>query len=277
LGIGPNPQSPIPNPQSPIPNPQFISGKNKLKLFLKNINLIFENINYLNKKMENKKYNTININVITLGESGVGKTSIIKRYVYGTFEEETISTIGLNFGYKVITLSDNNKIKLKLVDTAGQERYRALNKNYFKNGEAVLYVFSFDKIGSFDKIKEWKQMFSENQTGEGIPSFLIRNKCDLDENDGRDSDKIHESNLEIIDDDTINKFVEENNFSKYVISSAKDDKNIKNIFQEISEIWYKSNKNIKKKQTTKVLQNTNKKEKEYQKKSRRCFLCKGDV
>ena len=217
------------------------------------------------------------INIITLGESGVGKTSIIKRYVYGTFEEETISTIGLNFGYKIITLSDNNKIKLKLVDTAGQERYRALNKNYFKNGEAVLYVFSFDKIGSFDKIKEWKQMFSENQTGEGIPSFLIRNKCDLDENDGLDSDKIHERDLEIIDDDTINKFVEENNFSKYVISSAKDDKNIKNIFQEISEIWYKNNKGLKKKQTTKVLQNTDEKEKKEKKKRRKCFLCKEDL
>ena len=217
------------------------------------------------------------INIITLGESGVGKTSIIKRYVYGIFEDDTISTIGLNFGYKDITLSDNKKIKLKLVDTAGQERYRALNKNYFKNGEAVLYVFSFDKKGSFDKIKEWKQMFSENQTEEGIPSFLIRNKCDLDKNDGHDSDKDHEIDLEIIDDDTINKFVEDNKFSKYVISSAKDDKNINNIFQEISEIWYKSNKNIKKKQTTKVLQNTDEKEKKYQKKNKKCVLCIGDL
>ena len=217
------------------------------------------------------------INIITLGESGVGKTSIMKRFVYGTFEEDTLSTIGLNFGFKDIILSDNKKIKLKLVDTAGQERYRSLNKSYFKNGDAVLYVFSFDKKGSFDKIKEWKQMFSENQREEGIPSFLIRNKCDLDEGNGQDSDKAHEIDFEKIDDDEINKFVKENKFSKYIISSAKDDTNINNIFLEISEIWYKDNKNIKNKQKKKVLENTKENEKKKQKKNKKCFLCKEDL
>ena len=108
------------------------------------------------------------INIIALGGRGVGKTSIIKRYTYDIFEEDTISTIWLNFWFIDIILSNNKKIKLKLVDTAGQERYRSLNKLNFKNGEVILY----DKKGSFYKIKEWKQMFIEIQREGGIPSFL---------------------------------------------------------------------------------------------------------
>ena len=209
-------------------------------------------------------------NIITLGESGVGKTSIIKRYIYKSFEDDTISTIGLNYTFKEVILENGIKLKIKLVDTAGQERYRALNKNYFKNGDAVLYVFSLDKKGSFDKIREWKNMFNEIKSEEGIPTFLIRNKNDLD------VDPIG-NELEDINEEIISKFSQDYNFTKYVQSSAKDNTNIDYIFQEISEMWYNSNKNKKKKQITKTLQNQKKKDEKLRKKQNGCDLCKKDI
>ncbi|MBO7114762.1 MAG: GTP-binding protein [Bacteroidaceae bacterium] len=109
------------------------------------------------------EYNSITFRIITLGESGVGKTSIIKRYVYNNYSDDNISTIGVSFAFKEIILKDNTKIKLKFVDTAGQERYRSLTKTYFKNTEAVLYVFSLDQEGSLEKIKEWTNLSGSRQ------------------------------------------------------------------------------------------------------------------
>ena len=82
-----------------------------------------------------RKYNKENqdiMKVITLGEGGVGKTSIIRRYIDNEFDENVLSTIGLNFSFKHIELKDGNTITLKLIDTAGQEKYRALTKYTLK-------------------------------------------------------------------------------------------------------------------------------------------------
>ena len=102
-----------------------------------------------------KKENEDIMKVITLGEGGVGKTSIIRRYIDNEFDENVLSTIGLNFSFKNIELKDGNTIKLKLIDTAGQEKYRALAKSYFKNIDAVLFIFALDNQESFDNIKNW--------------------------------------------------------------------------------------------------------------------------
>ena len=77
--------------------------------------------------MENNE-ETIIFKIITLGESGVGKTSIIKRYVHNIFDTDCLSTIGINFSFKEVERK-GKKIQLKFYDTAGQEKYRALNKN----------------------------------------------------------------------------------------------------------------------------------------------------
>ena len=220
---------------------------------------------------EEKKESLNTIKIITLGETGVGKTSILKRYVYNSFEEDTISTIGLNFGIKEIILKDNTKIKLSLIDTAGQERYRSLSTTYFKNADAVLYVFSLDKKGSYEKIKEWKNMFKQMQKDEGVPSFLIRNKCDLDELNINEVDKFNEED--------INDFLERNNFLKYITTSAKDNTNIDKVFQEISEIWYNNPSNKNSKNNIKILKNHKEDQKKQEKKmkKKKCVLCIGDL
>ena len=82
--------------------------------------------------------NEIMFKVITLGDSGVGKISIIKRYANNIFYENVLSTVGVGFAFKEVELSNKKKIKLKLIDTAGQEKFKSLAKSYF-----IKYRWSF--------------------------------------------------------------------------------------------------------------------------------------
>jgi small GTP-binding protein len=229
-------------------------------------------------KMENEKDDKnennvdIDFSIITLGESGVGKTSIIKRYVYNKFEPDNLSTIGINFAFKIITLKNNKKAKIKLIDTAGQEKYRSLGKSYFKNAEAVLYIFSHDKENSFDNIKIWKKLFNENNTIEDIPEYLIRNKIDLLEEDNlqeEEKSKIEERYSE----ESLKDFIKEYKFVKYFSTSAKDEKNnLDEIFKIIAEKCYQKYGKIKD-QKNFTLKDRKKKGNIFN----NCELCKADT
>ena len=163
--------------------------------------------------------------VITLGEGGVGKTSIIRRYIDNEFNENVLSTIGLNFHFKHIELKDGNTITLKLIDTAGQEKYRALAKSYFKNIDAVLFIFAIDNKESFDNIKNWINLYNDNHNGKAdIPKFLIGNKSDQER-------KVRE--------DLIEQFKNEYKDYKYYETSAKKNDGIEKLFQDLGEDLYK--------------------------------------
>ena len=161
--------------------------------------------------------------VITLGDSGVGKTSIIRRYVYNIFDDNSIATIGLAFSFKDIKLKNKKKVQIKAIDTGGQEKYRALAKSYFKNTDAVLFVFGLDDEISYQNMIEWIKLFNENHNGKvGIPKYLIGNKSDLKRN---------------IDKNLIEVFAKNNNLC-YKEVSAKENKYIDEIFEEIAEKLY---------------------------------------
>ena len=145
--------------------------------------------------MSQKKKDLYTFKVITLGESGVGKTSLLRRYIDNEFDINTLATIGLVFSLKQVTLKNNETIQLKLIDTGGQEKYKALAKSYFKNADAVLFIYAKVCQKSFDNIKEWIALFNENPNGkEGIPQFLVESKGDLervvDENLSKKFEKI---------------------------------------------------------------------------------------
>jgi len=176
---------------------------------------------------KDKKENEDMMKVITLGECGVGKSSIIRRYVQNIFKDDTLSTIGLNFYYKQIKLKNGKTLEFKLIDTAGQEKYKALSKTYFKNADAVLFVFAFNSKDSFDNIKTWIEMFDENRNGKtGIPKYLVGNKSD-------------EEKEKEVDDDLINQFKEEYKDFKYYKTSAKNNDGIDKMFQDLGEDLYK--------------------------------------
>ena len=124
--------------------------------------------------------NIIGPKVIILGESGVGKSSIIKRFIYNKFEDNALSTIGIDFSFKEIILENNATIKLKIMDTSGQEKFRALSKSYYKNADGVFFVFALNNMDSFKRLEEWIKTFNENYiSNQDIPKFLVGNKNDL--------------------------------------------------------------------------------------------------
>ena len=102
--------------------------------------------------------------VVLLGESGVGKTSIISRYINNTFKSQLMSTPGANFVTKNVIMEDENKtIKFEIWDTAGQERYRSLAKVFYKNAAVCVLVYDITRKTSFDAIKNyWVKELKEN-------------------------------------------------------------------------------------------------------------------
>ena len=168
----------------------------------------------------------ISFKIITIGNCGVGKTSILQRFIEGTFNEDLMPTFGMNYKIKINTLKNGKKIQLKLFDTAGQEKYRSLSKSFFKNVDGVLFVYALNDKNSFDNIKHWIKTFIDNHNGKkDIPLYLIENKNDLEK----------EVNKELVND-----FLLENINFKFKSISAKlnKDNSINELFQEISEILY---------------------------------------
>ncbi len=94
--------------------------------------------------------------VVLIGESGVGKTSIISRYISNTFSSVLMATPGANFTTKTVFLKDQNQsIKFEIWDTAGQEKYRALAKVFYKNAAVCILVYDITRRASFEELKKY--------------------------------------------------------------------------------------------------------------------------
>ena len=129
--------------------------------------------------MSKKKEKIDKINIITLGNSSVGKTSLIQRYVDEIFED-TFATIGFNTKFKTKILSNGEKLKVFFYDTSGQEKYNSLSFNYIKNCHGILLMYDISKKESFLKIKDWLNNIFEHKDKD-FPILLLGNKCDLEE------------------------------------------------------------------------------------------------
>ena len=211
----------------------------------------------MSKKNQKDQDNEISFKIITMGNSGVGKSSIIKRFISGKFETKTISTIGFGSFNKEIILKNNTKIKLNIIDTAGQENYKALSASYIKNADGVLFVFAFDDQKSFEDISEWINNFKENSSldfSEKLPAYLVGNKCDLEL---------------AIDKEEIEKLKTDNKFFGYIDTSAKEGNNIDEVFQNMGEMFMQLYGKRKNKQNVKLASKHNKKS--------RCITCNPDV
>ena len=121
--------------------------------------------------------------VVLLGESGVGKTSIISRFYKGNFEESLMSTNGASYVCRNLTFPEyeNRTVKFEIWDTAGQEQYRALNKIFYKDASICILVYDITTLKSFNALKEYWIEEIKNSAPEGIILGLAANKSDLDE------------------------------------------------------------------------------------------------
>ena len=114
--------------------------------------------------MADSQEGALTCKVVLIGESGVGKTSIISRYINNTFKSQLMSTPGANFVTKNVMMEDENQsIKFEIWDTAGQERYRALAKVFYKNAAVCVLVYDITRKTSFEELKNyWFREIKEN-------------------------------------------------------------------------------------------------------------------
>jgi small GTP-binding protein len=120
----------------------------------------------------------------TLGDSGVGKSNLSSVYVNNKFEPEIIATIGFNCLIKDTIIKINNiekKIKIKIWDTAGQEKFKSVSVQYIKNCIGILLVYSIDDRNSLNNLENWIKDIKDKTNYEKVPLILIGNKCDLED------------------------------------------------------------------------------------------------
>ena len=113
---------------------------------------------------------------IMVGNPGVGKSTLIEKYINNRFVSPNDITIGVEYNYKIVNI-DNKKIKIELWDTAGQEEFDAITKAYYRGAQACVVAFSTIDRASFDAVQKWKKKV-EDECG-AIPMVLVQNKIDL--------------------------------------------------------------------------------------------------
>ena len=180
--------------------------------------------------------------IILIGNSGVGKSSILHRYMKRTFDSNYKVTIGVDFFMKSLTINEQ-MVKIQIWDTAGQEKYKSMVSSYYRGAHVALIVFDLTSHASFEALPSWVEIFFKNGP-EQKNTILIGNKKDLVE-----ERQVSQEEVEL--------FSQTNNMI-YFETSAKDGDNIDYVFSYTAEKlleFYKRNKEELKKQ---LLPNTQK-------------------
>ena len=162
----------------------------------------------------------INLQILLLGDSSVGKTSLLMRYINNEFKESMMSTIGMDIHKKQIKIS-NKEVLLHLVDITGQERFKSVARTYYKDVDGIIFIFDVTNKDSFIHIKDW---LKDAQTYEvDFDYIIVGNKIDLN-----DIIEVNEENVK----STYKK-------AEYIKTSSKNGTNINEAFEEITKIILK--------------------------------------
>lgn len=163
--------------------------------------------------------NELDLKILLVGDTCVGKTSILSKYIDDIFEENHISTIGVEYKVKSIIIN-GIKINLRIWDSSGQDRFRSITQSFFRNADGILFIFDLTEKKTFEGVKQW--LIDSEYYDLNIKKILVGNKVDLVEK--RKVDKV-----------IIDNFVKKIQL-KYYEMSAKDGTNIDNTFRELAEM-----------------------------------------
>ncbi|XP_070167608.1 ras-related protein Rab-7L1-like isoform X1 [Polyergus mexicanus] len=151
---------------------------------------------------------------LVIGDYGVGKTALVRRYTEGKFSSNYKITIGADFAIKTLDWDPHTKINLQLWDIAGHERFGYMTRVYYKYAVAAALVFDISRAATFQSMKKWLYDLREKITlpdGSNIPIVLLANKCDISV---------------AVTDEQISKFCKENKINVWYATSAKNNTNV---------------------------------------------------
>ena len=166
-----------------------------------------------------------NYKIVVLGDINVGKTSILSRFRYGSFDQSYMPTLGIDFFTKNLFYEDKT-IRLILWDTAGQERFRSLIPSYLKNADCIIIVYDITNKDSFNSLSHWLND-AKNNTIEGTIFVICGNKIDLKEK-------------RVVTNEEIDEYIKKENLL-YVECSAQNGEGIKELFNLIAKNLGESN------------------------------------
>ena len=171
--------------------------------------------------------NTEILKIVLIGESGVGKTSIISQFIEQIFQEDQQSTIGGTFSTKTIKCGNGKILKLEIWDTAGQERYRSVTKMFYKDANAAILVYDITSKYSYEELKKYWVEQVLDSAPQDIILAIIANKYDLFEKEQVDEEEAREFAAKI------NAF--------YAVTSAKNNCGVNDLFLQIAKKYSGSN------------------------------------
>ncbi|XP_067929284.1 ras-related protein Rab-18A-like [Watersipora subatra] len=117
------------------------------------------------------------LKILIIGESNVGKSSLLLRFTDDRFDPEQAATIGVDFKVKTLSV-DSNNVKLAIWDTAGQERFRTLTPSYYRGAQGVILVYDVCNKETFDRLEAWLNELDTYATKHEIVKMLVGNKID---------------------------------------------------------------------------------------------------
>jgi len=150
--------------------------------------------------------------ILVIGDLGVGKTSLIKRYVHNFFSTHYKATIGVDFALKILDLPDNTIVRLQLWDIAGQERFGQMTRVYFKDAIGAFIVFDVTRPQTFDAVSKWKYDLDSKvylPDNSSIPAVLLANKCD-------------QTKEGLVNNRHMDEYCQEHKYIKWFETSAKE-------------------------------------------------------
>ena len=161
------------------------------------------------------------IKLVLIGESGVGKTSIISRYTNNTFDPQVLTSSSAQFLTKTIELNKDTSIKFDIWDTAGQEKFKSLAKIFYKDAKVIILVYDITNKNSFESLKNfWYKEIMDNTISDVILA-IVGNKSDLYEN-------------EQVTDDEGKAYAKEKN-AIFKSTSALSNRGIDSLFTDIAK------------------------------------------
>ena len=158
------------------------------------------------------------IKIIIIGDSGVGKSSLLRSYCDQSFDKNFYSTIGIDFKIKNTNINNKN-IRLQIWDTAGQERFRSINTSYYRGADIILLVFDLTKRSSFDNLNKWKLEIEKVLVERNYKLIIIGNKSDIE-------------NQTVIGENEIKSYIQSMNCI-YFETSSKNYDQVEKIFEKI--------------------------------------------